>query len=126
MLVSNSSAVNPIKIYLSGYGVKYTGINDKGNLLPHIITLRQNFPNPFNPNTTISYELPGTVKVDLAIFNIRGQFIKSLVRQIQQAGSYSTKWDGTNESGYYEPSGLYIYRLKTGNTIKSLKMILIR
>ena len=90
--------------------------------------LKPNYPNPFNPTTTISYELERPSKVELAIYNIRGELVNSLVNSFQSAGSYALQWDGTASNGLAVPSGMYIYQLhaigaKT-NFIQSRKMIL--
>ena len=79
--------------------------------LPKILSFSQNTPNPFNPSTTIRFELPHAAPVDLSVFNISGQKIRTLVHQNKPAGSYSVIWDGVDKSGNKVASGVYFYRL---------------
>lgn len=103
------------------------GISDDA---PRSITkafvLNQNYPNPFNPSTTISYELPERSYVEIFVYNIAGQKIKTLINKEQQAGSYKIQWDGNNDQGIPVASGIYLYRLKKEGLVKTRKMILIR
>lgn len=98
----------------------------KSAVVPSAFHLFQNFPNPFNPQTTIRYELPATSPVSLKVFNISGQEIISLVEEIQSAGSHSMFWNGNNASGEKVPSGIYYCRLKMGNVVQVRKMVLTR
>ncbi|MEJ2634070.1 MAG: T9SS type A sorting domain-containing protein [Calditrichia bacterium] len=88
--------------------------------------LDQNFPNPFNPSTTLTYRLARSVKVQLTIFDLLGRKIRLLLDDRQAAGFYEVLWDGNDDRGVPVASGVYIYRLKAGNYSKSHKMILIR
>ena len=88
--------------------------------------LRQNYPNPFNPATTIQYNLPKSSFVELTIYNLTGQKIKTLVNFMQTAGMQSTVWNGKDINGKDVPSGIYIYTLKTNEMLESKKMLLIR
>jgi uncharacterized lipoprotein YddW (UPF0748 family) len=88
---------------------------------PRGTELEQNYPNPFNPVTAIGYRLSAISDVDLSIFNLLGQKVKTLVSERQPAGNYKIEWNAT---GY--ASGVYIYRLKTGVRQDVKKMILIR
>ncbi|MHA2276347.1 MAG: FlgD immunoglobulin-like domain containing protein [Candidatus Kariarchaeaceae archaeon] len=74
-----------------------------------IFALEQNFPNPFNPSTNIKYSIPVEATVDLRIFNILGQEVKTLVDQITKAGFYTVEWDGNNNYDQRVASGIYIY-----------------
>ena len=89
--------------------------------LPTNFSLNQNFPNPFNPSTTISYELPRSVNVSLSVFDPLGQEIIKLVNDKQGAGIHSVKFDGSRL-----PSGVYFYRLKAGDFIATKKFILLK
>jgi len=96
-------------------------------LLPSEYVLFQNFPNPFNPETNISYTLKERSTVSLEIFDILGRKVKSLLTQeFQNAGLQNVKWDGTNYSGIRAASGIYIYQLKANTFIASKKMILLK
>lgn len=83
--------------------------------------LSQNYPNPFNPSTIISYEIAKETKVSLEIFDILGRKVDTVVNEVQQAGIYNIKFDGSRLS-----SGTYIYRLTAGDFVKHRKMILIK
>ncbi len=97
-----------------------------GPEIPVMYALEQNYPNPFNPTTTITYRLPEQREVTLTVYNILGQVVKSLVQDVQAAGSYAIRWDGTNDHGTGVSSGMYIYRLRAGNFVQSRKMMMLR
>ncbi len=88
--------------------------------------LLPNYPNPFNPGTTISYRIPSTARVTITIFNVLGQRIRTLVNQVKTAGEYSVYWDGKDELGREVGSGLYYYTMKAGKYQISRRMLLIR
>ena len=94
--------------------------------VPKFFRLYQNFPNPFNPSTKIRYDLPVQRYVNLSIYNLLGQKVKTLVDEVQEAGRYSVFWDGTNEQGERMPSGVYFYTFDTGIIVHTKKMILVR
>lgn len=98
---------------------------DKGSR-PKTFSLHQNFPNPFNAETVIHYELPDKGEVALDIYNILGQQVLRLVSEAQPTGSYSVKWDGRDGSGRMLPSGIYIYKLQldqTGLPVRKMLML---
>jgi fibronectin type 3 domain-containing protein len=80
--------------------------------LPAVFALSQNFPNPFNPATTINYDLPEASNVRVAIYNILGQAVKTLVNENQLAGYYSVQWNGTGDDHRSVASGMYLYRIE--------------
>jgi hypothetical protein len=88
--------------------------------------LSQNYPNPFNPITHIRFNLAQNEKVKLEVFNVLGQKVKTLVNNKLNIGQYEIKWDGKNESGNLLGSGIYFYRLKAGDYIKTRKMIFLK
>jgi len=90
------------------------------------IQLHQNTPNPFNPTTTISFSIPNESKVDLSIYNIKGQKIKQLISDQLSAGQHSVVWNGKDDNGKSVSSGIYFYKLKTANFEKTKKMILMK
>jgi hypothetical protein len=95
--------------------------------LPQSVQLMQNYPNPFNGFTIIQYDLPGETDIDLAVFNILGQRIKTLYRGIHAGGwNITASWNGRDELGHTVSSGIYIYRLKTKDFLLSQKMLLLR
>jgi hypothetical protein len=85
-----------------------------------------NYPNPFNPSTTISYSLANSSAVSLTIFDSLGRVVKTLVDQPQAAGDHQVVWNGTNEQGSQVASGVYFYRLKTGEFTHTKRMILLK
>ena len=83
------------------------------DVFPDTYVLRQNFPNPFNPTTNIVFILPNAAKVQLDVYNILGQRIRSLVQnQMHEEGYHMIEWNGLNESGAQVASGLYLIRFK--------------
>ncbi|MEM3170613.1 MAG: S8 family serine peptidase [Candidatus Nitrosotenuis sp.] len=97
-----------------------------GGELPNKFELHQNYPNPFNPATTIRYSLPKNTKVTLAVYNILGQEIATLVDEDQKAGRYQVTWSGRNYASHFVNSGIYIYRLEAGEFVETKKMLLLR
>jgi len=98
----------------------------QGNTAPQTIQLEANYPNPFNPTTTIRYTLSTSGYTSLTVSNMLGQPVKTLLQSKQPAGSYSVDWDGTNSDGAEVSSGVYFYSLQSGEQVKSRKMILMR
>lgn len=91
------------------------------NELPDGFYLEQNYPNPFNPETTIKYSIPGTGNVSLKVFDVLGNEIAILVEGIKPAGNYSINFNGSKLS-----SGVYIYKLRSGNFIDTKKLVLLK
>jgi len=86
-----------------------------------------NYPNPFNPLTTIKFNLIESGKVKLIIYNIKGQKVKTLIKGTQQSGSYTIIWDGKDDSGKQVCSGIYFYKMKTDDkTIATRKCLLLK
>jgi hypothetical protein len=100
--------------------------NTQKPALPVTIQLYQNYPNPFNPETTIEYYLPRGLAVKLEIYNILGQRIRTIMSGKKLPGLYQVQWDGRDDTGREVSSGVYIYRLKSGNFTQSRKMLLLR
>ncbi len=89
--------------------------------LPKVTKLNGNYPNPFNPKTTISFDLSESGLVSLKVYNRSGQLVKTLVNEFREAGKYSVDWVGMDI-----PSGVYFYRLSTKNYNKTMKAIIIK
>jgi len=96
------------------------------NALPESFELEQNFPNPFNPETSISYQLPEAGKVSLMIYNTLGQEIRTLVNEKKQAGEFTIQWNGCDNNGIRVGSGIYFIRMKINNVVKIRKMLLVQ
>jgi predicted extracellular nuclease len=90
-------------------------------IIPGTYSLEQNFPNPFNPTTTIQYGLPVSSTVTLTVYNIIGQEVMTLVNSYQNAGIYSVNFDASRLS-----SGMYLYRITAGNFVQVKKMMLLK
>jgi hypothetical protein len=97
--------------------------------IPHVFQLSQNYPNPFNPSTTIAFELTGemseTQPVTLTIYDIRGRRVRTLIDQDFEVGNHKIHWNGQNDRGESVPSGIYLYRLKTGGKVSTRKMTIL-
>lgn len=85
-----------------------------------------NYPNPFNPSTTIEYILPKTTNVNVSIYNVKGQKIKTLVNKKQNAGKSTVFWNGFDNNGNTVGSGIYFYKIRTKSKTLTKKMILIK
>jgi hypothetical protein len=88
--------------------------------------LNKNYPNPFNPETTLSFDMPMAGKARLEIFNVKGQLVKTMFDDIAPAGRTSLVWDSTDDGGKAVASGLYFYRLNTSNHSETRKMMLMK
>ncbi len=93
---------------------------------PETFELSQNYPNPFNPSTVINYHVPAASQVQLHIYNIIGQRIKTLFDGRRETGVYTAQWDGLNNKGQQAAAGIYILRMETDNLSLSRKMLLIK
>ena len=96
------------------------------NVIPKTYALRQNYPNPFNPSTNIVYELPVAAQVELEIYNVLGQKIRTLVNEEQPVGLYQVQWDGTDDYGVKVSTGVYVVVFKAGQFRESRKMMLLK
>ena len=99
---------------------------DYDTFLPTTFALYQNHPNPFNPITTIRYDLPEEVHVSITIYDITGREVKRLINQSAPAGRYSVNWNGTNQWGKQIASGLYFYRMETPGFQSVKKLIFLK
>jgi agmatine deiminase len=95
--------------------------------IPREFTLSQNYPNPFNPITTITFSLPRSGHAKLQIFNVAGERARILIDQKYGGGTYSVVWDGTNDRGDLQSTGIYFYQLKVEDKfIQTKQMLLLR
>ncbi|HNW60449.1 MAG TPA: YCF48-related protein [bacterium] len=94
--------------------------------IPHDYALRQNYPNPFNPATCIRFELPKESEVQLVVYNLRGQAIRTLFDGAKKAGYHELVWDGRDQSGLMVASGLYLLRMEAGAFKTVMKMSFIK
>lgn len=89
-------------------------------------SLSQNHPNPFNPDTYVNYSIRDAGRVNLKVYNVRGQVVKTLVDRKLQPGQYQAHWDGTNENGYLVSSGIYFCKMEANDFRATKKMILLK
>ena len=94
--------------------------------MPENYQLFQNYPNPFSQNTTVRFVLPEAAEINLKIYNVRGQLVKTLVSGQLESGFHSIAWDGLGNDGKRVASGLYIYRLQTSNHLFVKKMLFVK
>ncbi len=108
-------------------GGQPTGVNGDAPMSPApTLALGQNFPNPFNPSTAISYTIAVADKVRLDVFDLAGRVIRTLVDGYQPAGGHTVQWDGIDNAGRPTASGVYFYRLETGSGSQSRSMLLMK
>jgi len=94
--------------------------------IPTEYELFNNYPNPFNPSTTIKYSVPKNSNIKVRIYNMMGQLIKTLVNESKSPGNYEVQWYGKNEENLSVASGIYFYQLESENFVKTNKMILLK
>jgi uncharacterized repeat protein (TIGR02543 family) len=94
--------------------------------IPADYQLEQNYPNPFNPSTTIAFGIPQAGEVTIAIYNLKGQLICTLVSGAVAAGRHQVVWDGTDSTGEKVASGVYIYRLEAKGFVANKKLVLMK
>jgi hypothetical protein len=94
--------------------------------IPSEFALSQNYPNPFNPTTSIKFAIPENANVQLNVYNMLGQKVRTIMDGMQDAGYYTVNWDGTNDLGSKVSSGIYIYRISAGKYNATMKMNLLK
>jgi len=126
IFVWSDARANGLKVYASQEIYSPTAADDGGSALPSTYTLDQNVPNPFNPTTTIHFTLAKAGQTRLEIFNIAGQRLRVLADGNFSAGNHSIVWDGTGDDGSKAATGIYFYRLKSGDFNRTQKMVLLK
>jgi len=101
-------------------------VSNVADASPEPFTLNQNFPNPFNPSTTISFTMEKEEHVSLDVFAVTGQYVNTLTEGTLSPGNHNVEWNGTDSHGVNVSPGLYIYRLNTGGSSAIGKMLLIK
>ena len=123
---SNPDDVIYIKeLILSFRGSDNSSLSSKVELTPESFTLYQNYPNPFNPSTTINYNLNDNSYVNVSIYNVAGELVKTLFNGHQNKGKNSLIWNSKNNKNESVAGGLYIYSVTTENNIYNKKMMLL-
>ncbi len=114
---------NALEMFFSGSAV---AVQATPTNLPVEFELQQNFPNPCNPVTMINYHLSRPAHVRLEIYNLQGRFVQRLVDSVQAAGGHAARWEGIDQNGKPQASGIYLYRIQiNGNTAATRRMVLI-
>jgi hypothetical protein len=111
---------------LGVYRLVYDANQEHITGIPKTYQLSQNYPNPFNPETMIRYDLPDPGYVNITVYNILGQKVKTLVEEYQEAGHKSVNWDGKDGEGREVASGIYFYKIKATGFEKTKKMVLLK
>ena len=93
---------------------------------PNTFLLKHNYPNPFNPETTLYYYLPEQSFVSISIYDMFGREIKNLIKKTQEMGQWSIKWNATNNDGKFVSGGVYFYKIQAGAYLKTGKMTLLK
>tara|TARA_Y100000748_G_scaffold300977_1_gene300387 strand:+ start:1447 stop:2214 length:768 start_codon:yes stop_codon:yes gene_type:complete len=99
---------------------------DNDSVTPIAYSLSDNYPNPFNPSTTIDYSVAEPGMVDLSVFDASGRLVKKLVSENKNVGSYSVSWDGATDSGISASTGMYFYTIETEGFVDTKKMMLVK
>lgn len=99
---------------------------DNNSHLIKTFNLFDNYPNPFNPKTTFQFSLESNNFININIINLRGDEVKKILSKKMESGLYSITWDATDNNNNTVPSGVYFYRIQSGNHYKTKKMILIK
>ena len=94
--------------------------------LPETFVLHKNYPNPFNPSTTIRFDLPEASDVSLVIYDMMGREVTSLINSQIDAGYHFIQWDGSNNIGTFVSAGVYLYTIQAGKFIAINKMIYLK
>ncbi|MCB5272346.1 MAG: choice-of-anchor J domain-containing protein, partial [Candidatus Cloacimonetes bacterium] len=103
------------------------GVSNQDGVNPVYTTaLKGNYPNPFNPETTISFSVKDAGPVNIEIFNVKGQLVKKLVNDVRAAGEHTVVWNGMDNNGRSVSSGIYYFKMNTGKYSSTKKMIMMK
>ena len=118
--------LNAFPDVLTDWTANVLGVEDNVSITPAKFELAQNFPNPFNPTTDITFSIDRTANVDLSIYNMLGQKVRTLTSGSKVAGTHVLRWDGRDESGSSVSTGIYLYTLTDGSSSITKKMALMK
>ena len=99
--------------------ISFTSVDD--GIIPIEFYISENYPNPFNPTTSIDFGIPSNLNVQINIYNIIGQQVASIDQGLLNAGSYTATWNGKDTFGQSVPSGVYLYEIKAGDQFRKIK-----
>ncbi|MDP7126399.1 MAG: FlgD immunoglobulin-like domain containing protein, partial [Candidatus Marinimicrobia bacterium] len=111
--------------YSAQVGDTYLDVDD-ALLIPKQFTLHPNHPNPFNPITSLRYDLPEQAQVTLTVYDLMGREVTQLVNTVQEAGYRSVQWDATDMHGKPVSAGVYLYQIRAGEFVQTRKMVLLK
>ncbi|MEA2096519.1 MAG: T9SS type A sorting domain-containing protein [Candidatus Cloacimonadota bacterium] len=100
--------------------------NDENEIMVPEITQISNFPNPFNPSTTIKLDLAESGRIELVIYNVKGQKVKTLTNEFLEKGLHSIEWNGKDSNNKAIASGIYFYKISAGKSTSMRKMLLLK
>ncbi|MFA6976404.1 MAG: T9SS type A sorting domain-containing protein [Mesotoga sp.] len=119
--IANEQTIEPER-----YGFRVLTLKTNDQQMPSALALHSNYPNPFNPSTTINFSLPKTAPVRLVIYNIRGQKVKELLNESLEGGNHNVVWNGRDDGNRPVASGVYFTRLEQSGVTKISKMMLMK
>ena len=122
-IYSNDNDEEEVTVQLTGIAVE---LSVDGHQIPDKFTLHQNHPNPFNPVTTLRYDLPEDTMVNITIYDMMGRVVRTMVNTQQNTGFKSVRWNATNDVGSSVSAGLYLYKIQAGDFRQTKKMVLLK
>ena len=122
-IYSNDNDEEEVTVQLTGIAVE---LSVDGHQIPDKFTLHQNHPNPFNPVTTLRYDLPEDAMVNITIYDMMGRVVRTMVNTQQNTGFKSVRWNATNDVGSSVSAGLYLYMIQAGDFRQTKKMVLLK
>jgi len=117
---------DPTIIMAWAWGDTPTDVSSGQDRLPKVTALYQNVPNPFNPTTTIRFDLAHDGNVELAIFNVGGRRVRTIVQKKMLRNRYAIQWDGQDDVGRSVSSGIYFYKLRTDDLTATKKLVVLK
>ena len=105
---------------------RYEYLSTESEGIPTAFALHENYPNPFNPTTTLRFDLPEVSSITLTIYNMLGQRVRTFNMQSTPAGYHTFTWDATNDYGEQVGAGVYLYQLRANQFVKTRKMVLLK
>ncbi len=124
LTVNTDDPVNPVlTVALSGTGMP---VSNDDPVIPAVTELKGNYPNPFNPSTTIAYSVKEATPVWIGVYNLKGQCVRELVQENKAAGNHSVTFDGLDHNRQPLASGVYFYKMQAGKYSSTRKMILMK
>ena len=124
--IADGTGINTKANMMMQYLNFFTTVNTENVEIPLLTQLGNNYPNPFNPSTTISFSNPEESNIEIIVYNNKGQKIKTLVNEVLSAGEHTVMWNGTDNRNASVSSGIYFYKMKAYHYTSVKKMILLK